>query len=241
MKTKIRISGKTEQKLGFVKLVKDYTGLGLKEAKELVDGLHSGYNYIELDIDTENVKDAIEVFTDIGLVVTNNSRELKLKRVLYQDQTFVIKDMLEDVSLWDKVISDEDKKTLTYNECRKKAIEKIYEKYDEYLKNDNFNILYEEIKSINEMEVKSTDAKILKFFEEFGEFVAEYIKFKGYTYKPYDKEHLIEEMADALQCLLSIYADVEKETGITINNVLLEMFVKNKKWIDKISEYKINK
>lgn len=241
MKTRIRISGKTGQKLMFVKLIKQYTGLGLKESKELVDQLDSVYKtYLEVDIESSQVENAIKELKDIGLTVTNNSRELKLKRVLYQDQTFVIKDMLEDVSKWDKIVSDEDKQTLTYDECRKKAIEIIYNKYDEYLKNDNFNIIYDEISRINGMEIKSTDIKILKFNEEFGEFIAEYIKFKGYTYKPYDKEHLKEEAADALQCLLSIFASIEKETGITINDILNEVFVKNKKWIDKISEYKIN-
>lgn len=245
MKTKIRISGSTSAKLMFVKLIKEYGGFGLKEAKDMVDDMMCNTfgrtDYIELEINDYQVNDVIDNFKQIGLSVSSNSREQKLKRVLYQDQTTVLKDMLSDVSIWDKFVTDEDKKNFTYDECRKKAIERIYDNYSEYVKNDNFNILYDEIKEINEMEVKSTEVKILKFNEEFGEFIAEYIKFKGYTYKPYDKAHLVEEMADALQCLLSIYAAIEKETGITLPNVLLEMFEKNKKWMNKISEYKASK
>jgi len=246
MKTKIRISGSTGQKLQFVKLIKEHTGLGLKESKDLVDGLlPSGIGYPKyldyIEIEVTDAISAAKTFKEIGLDVSTSSRECKLKRVLYQDQVIMLKDMLEDVSQWDKFISNEDKTTLTYDECRRKAIETVYENYSEYINNDSFNALYDEIKNINEMEIKSTDAKILKFNEEFGEFVAEYIKFKGYTYKPYDKDHLKEEMADSFQCLLSIFAAIEKETGITLKDILLEMFVKNKKWIDKISDYKVNK
>mgnify|MGYP005856233483 CR=1 FL=1 len=79
----------------------------------------------------------------------------------------------------------------------------------------------------------------MKFNKEFGEFISNYIKFKGYTYKPYDKDHLKEKAADTLQLLLSIFASIEKESGITIHDILNEVFVKNKKWIDEILEYKM--
>lgn len=242
-KIKIRISGTTDTKLMYVKLIKEFAGLGLKEAKDLVDQSYAGkQSQLEIEVADFDIQRAIQSFKDIGLTVTNNSRELKLKRVLYKDQSILLKDMLKDISKWETLglVSDEDKSKLTYNQCREKAIEAIYETYAEYVENDNFNVLYDEIQRINEMEIKPMDAKAMKFNEEFGEFNAEYLKFKGYTYKPYDREHLIEEMADALQCLLSIYAHVGKETGITISDVLREMFIKNKKWMDLISEYKIN-
>ena len=52
---------------------------------------------------------------------------------------------------------------------------------------NTFEELYAEICSINELEPKDLSDKILKFNEEFGEFVAEVIKFKGGTYKKYNK------------------------------------------------------
>lgn len=102
----------------------------------------------------------------------------------------------------------------------------------------NLNELYNEISNINKVEIKPTETKFLKFNEEFGEFVSEYIKLKGYSYKEFNKEAIIEEMADTLQCLLSIYADIEKETGITLKDILLTIHIKNKKWLEKISQYK---
>lgn len=100
-----------------------------------------------------------------------------------------------------------------------------------------FEELYNEIKEINNLETKPIEAKFLKFNEEYGEFVAEFLKFKGYTYKPYDKNELTSEMADALQVLLSIYFNIEQETGITINDVFEKMKIKNIKWRTKIKEY----
>ena len=93
MKTRIRISGKTNEKLMFVKLIERYTGLGFKESKELMDQFN-----LEIDIENSDVKNAIVEFKKIGLTVTNISRKLKLKRILYHDQTSVIIDMLENVS-----------------------------------------------------------------------------------------------------------------------------------------------
>jgi hypothetical protein len=44
-------------------------------------------------------------------------------------------------------------------------------------------------------------------------------------------------MADTLQVLLSIYSNIENETGITIKEVFEKMEVKNVKWKSKIKEY----
>lgn len=101
--------------------------------------------------------------------------------------------------------------------------------------------ILDDIENLNEIETKPLEAKFMKFNEEFGEFTAEALKFLGHTYKEYDKEHLTEEMADALQCLLSIYIDLGKKTGIDImNDILPEVIKKNQKWEDKISQYKSN-
>ena len=101
--------------------------------------------------------------------------------------------------------------------------------------------ILEDIKYLNDKETKPIEAKFMKFDEEFGEMTSEALKFLGHSYKPYDKEHLKEEMADALQCLFSMYIDLGKKTGIDINDVLKEIVIKNQKWSDKISEYTNNK
>ena len=117
----------------------------------------------------------------------------------------------------------------------------IYAKYEEYIKEieskDNFSKVFKEIKEINKKEVKSLPIKFIKFNEEFGEMCAEYLKLEGATYKPYDKEELKAEMADALQVLLSIYSQIEDEAGITIDDVLETIKIKNVKWVTKIDEY----
>ena len=80
---------------------------------------------------------------------------------------------------------------------------------------DLLPIILDDIKYLNGLETKSLEAKVLKFNEEFGEFSAEVVKLLGHTYKKYDRDHLLEEMSDALQCLLSIYLDIEERTNIS--------------------------
>ena len=97
--------------------------------------------------------------------------------------------------------------------------------------------LLTEINELNELETKSLEIKIVKFNEEFGEFSAEIIKMFGYTHKPFDKDHLIEEAADALQCLLSIQLDICKKQNIQMSDIFEKMVEKNNKWRNKIKEY----
>ena len=102
-----------------------------------------------------------------------------------------------------------------------------------------FDDILWDIRRINEKEAKKLEFKIMKFNEEFGECNAEMIKLLGYTYKPYNREDLIDEMADSLQCLISIFADIEKKADISIeNDILPAVLKKNKKWESKIQEYK---
>ena len=100
-------------------------------------------------------------------------------------------------------------------------------KHNEHL----FPLIVEDIKRINANDSKSLDLRIIKFQEEFGEFCAEYLKYRGFKKGKYDKDHLTEEMADALQCMISIYNDIEKEAGIRLmRDVLPKIFEKNAKW-----------
>lgn len=77
----------------------------------------------------------------------------------------------------------------------------------------------------------------MKFNEEFGEFSAEVIKLGGLSPKPYDREHLVEEAADTLQCLLAIYAELEDKTDISIEEIIAKIPEKNQKWRDTIPKY----
>lgn len=102
-----------------------------------------------------------------------------------------------------------------------------------------FDVAVEDVRRINSLEPKNLERKIIKFNEEFGELNAEIIKLLGYTYKPYDKAHLIEELADTLQCLLSMMADIEEKADITIEkDILPALLKKNQKWESKIQEYR---
>lgn len=99
------------------------------------------------------------------------------------------------------------------------------------------NKIIEDIKRLNALEDKSTALKIVKFNEEFGEMCAEYLKMIGYSAKVADRDHMIEEMADGLQCILSIYLGIEKELDISlVDEVLPRILEKNKKWELKMKE-----
>ena len=100
--------------------------------------------------------------------------------------------------------------------------------------------ILEEIKELNGIDGKTLPERVLKFNEEFGEFSAELGKFIGITHKPYDKPHLIEEMADAMQCLCSIYVDVCDKADFTMEDVFNEITEKNKKWREKAPQYTKN-
>lgn len=102
------------------------------------------------------------------------------------------------------------------------------------------NEIINEIRSIVTLENKSLPEKVLKFNEEFGEFSAEVVKLLGLTHKPYDRNHLVEEMSDVLQVLISIYVDIETKTDITVDEVISNIPNKNKKWMEVMSKYTIN-
>jgi len=103
--------------------------------------------------------------------------------------------------------------------------------------NKTFNKIVEDIERLNDLDSKSITEKVLKFNEEFGEFSQELIKLLGFTHKPFDEEHFVEEAADSLQVLLSIQLMSCKVKGIDFERVLNKLHEKNEKWEAKMSEY----
>ena len=97
-----------------------------------------------------------------------------------------------------------------------------------------------QIRHLVHLENKSLAEKIVKFNEEFGEFCAEVVKYLGLSHKPYDRDHLVEEAADSLQVLLSIFIQIENETDITVDEIMATIPEKNEKWLSKISQYTKN-
>jgi NTP pyrophosphatase (non-canonical NTP hydrolase) len=252
-------------KLQAVKLLKEITGLGLKEAKDIADTADGGSAIFKLnemvtyreygsygssdsrDITTNWIKDittnwinCIDKFEEFGYKLErNNERELKLKRVLYSDYNTLINHMLKDMSNWESILTNDEKLNNSFSECKNIAIDRIFEKYHEYLnsdnsKNMNFYQIYNEIKKLNASESKPLEMKFLKFNEEFGEMVAEYIKYKGYSNKEFIKENLVEEMADTLQVLMSIFSQIETELNIPFSTILTTIQTKNIKWSNQI-------
>lgn len=101
-----------------------------------------------------------------------------------------------------------------------------------------FKELYEEIVELTAIEPKDIPTKFMKLDEEKGELSAEILKLLGETYKPYNREELLGEMADALQVLLSIYVSLNKlDPTVTIEEVFRKMKEKNQKWRDTIPTY----
>jgi NTP pyrophosphatase (non-canonical NTP hydrolase) len=224
------------QKLQTVKNIKELTGLGLKEAKELVDKCDLE-KFVIFSI-PEHQKHLIENFNGTGYIVKlYPARELKLNRVLFEDQELLIKTMLQKMGSWQDIITEEEGSNLTFNQCKEIAVQRIYDKYEEYIKVEKFLKIYNEIREINASESKPLEMKFLKFNEEFGEMAAEYIKYTGYSSKPYDEEHLIEEMSDTFQVLMSIFSQIERELNIPINTVLDSVLAKNIKWKNHIKFY----
>lgn len=104
----------------------------------------------------------------------------------------------------------------------------------------DIEFLLKEIKELNSLECKTIPEKFVKQVEEDGEFAAEVIKMLGLSHKPFDCEHLLEEMADSLQVKLSTYLAICDRTGITMDNVFAKIIEKNQKWREKMKEYTIN-
>jgi hypothetical protein len=100
-----------------------------------------------------------------------------------------------------------------------------------------FGIILHSVSRINRIDTKTIPEKILKFNEEFGEFSQELIKLLGFTHKPYDEEHFIEESADSLQVLISIQLAACELKGIPYVKILEALLEKNKKWEAKLKEY----
>jgi len=234
------------EKLTAVKLLKEISGIGLKEAKLLIDDL--------IGVDDNNIKKSIFVdisvevdkkywkqkFSLINIRVDFDERERKMKRLKYSNQKILISDMLSDMGNWEKYVDKNDLGNLSYNSCKKIAVQKIMDTYEEYIDIDFFEQINNDISRINKIESKPLLSKFIKFNEEYGEFNAEYLKFLGHTYKPYIQEDLLGEMADSLQVLLSIFNEIGKETGITINDILKKVQEKNIKWENKIKYYTEN-
>jgi len=236
-----------DSKLHAVKSLKEMTGMGLIDAKHIIDSLDKSntdiykdkmYVDVPMDIDKQTWTRIFEV---ANIKIEFNERERKMKRLLYSDQTTLIQAMLSDMGNWEKEVNSTDLENLSYNACKNIAIDKITEKYKEFISDEFFINLNYDINRINQMENKDIGGKFIKFNEEYGEFNAEYLKFLGLTYKDYDKDELLGEMADTLQVLLSIYNQICDETGITISDILNKIKEKNIKWETNIKNYKTNR
>jgi len=236
------INNTLHEKITAVKLLKEISGIGLKEAKYLIDDL-IGFNtnikkhiFVDISVDVDK-KYWKQEFSLINIRVDFDERERKMKRLKYSNQKILISDMLSDMGNWEKYVDKKDLGNLSYNSCKEIAVKKIMETYNEYINIDFFEQINNDISRINEIESKPL---LSKFNEEYGEFNAEYLKFLGHTYKKYIQEDLLDEMADSLQVLLSIFNEIGKETGITMNDILEKIQEKNIKWENKIKDYTEN-
>jgi hypothetical protein len=65
---KIIIRGKTDKKILLVKFVKEITGLGLHESKNILDDIFNNIkDSVVLDIKDNNYDDALKMFNEFGL------------------------------------------------------------------------------------------------------------------------------------------------------------------------------
>lgn len=100
--------------------------------------------------------------------------------------------------------------------------------------------ILEEIKYLNSVDGKVLTERFVKYNEEFGEFSAEVCKMIGITHKPYDEDHLKEEMADWIQNVYSISLDICEKQGFDIEEIHDKISEKNKKWNEKYPLYTKN-
>lgn len=105
---------------------------------------------------------------------------------------------------------------------------------------NKFKKVIDDIERLNGLDSKSIPEKVLKFNEEFGEFSQELIKLLGFTHKPFDEEHFVEESGDSLQVLLSIQLAACRLKGIDFERILDKVLEKDKKWEEKMKEYTRN-
>ena len=88
---KVIIIGKTTRKLAYVKFVKEVTGLGLKESKELVDNSEFAEK-LTLDVDYEKT---LQLFKESdlensGLILKKHRKEIINKFLMENDPDFDI-------------------------------------------------------------------------------------------------------------------------------------------------------
>ena len=104
MKEKVRISGRSNFKLQVVKLVKEYSGLGLKDSKLGCDSFFNNVkDYFEFEMDSSLIQEARKDFENADIKFSYQDREKKIKRILYSDQSIMVKDMLLDISKWETI------------------------------------------------------------------------------------------------------------------------------------------
>lgn len=83
-KLRVKVSKVGTQKLGFVKLIKHNTGMGLKEAKEWCDTIAENpnkYYWLSITTSSEDFKSDIDKFTDFGLIIDDKERLRQLKLI----------------------------------------------------------------------------------------------------------------------------------------------------------------
>ena len=102
-----------------------------------------------------------------------------------------------------------------------------------------FNRIWERVEKVNPLETRSIEAKFLKLTEELGELAAEVIALQGQTYKEFDKENLIEEMADTLLMIFSIFSELLTMTETDKEDLFAACETKLIKWESMIRYYKI--
>lgn len=92
---KIQVIGRTENRLQFVKWVKDVTGYGLKESKELVDLMFETKKPLTLNVVNYN-----EAFNSFNQCLSGSGLTIK------KDRVEIINKLLREGSLHEEVKSD---------------------------------------------------------------------------------------------------------------------------------------
>jgi len=101
------------------------------------------------------------------------------------------------------------------------------------------NKIWDEVEFVNILETRSIEGKFLKLTEELGELAAEVIAMQGQTYKDFNREKLVEEMADTLLMVYSIFSELLKMSGSTKLDLFTSCESKMIKWKEKIKDYKV--
>ena len=81
MKTEIKLTSfppKTTNKVNGIKAIRAFTGLGLKEAKEVIEDLQQGESFEAVLVEDDNAKDWLAKYLEYGgkyVTLTNNVAE----------------------------------------------------------------------------------------------------------------------------------------------------------------------